>query len=390
MKILFILSYLPYPSHFNGTTLINHRVLSNVPEDIEIDILSKDTRGKDVINIFKKKFPLIKNVYNFAYKEERIIKLIKLLFVYFSGMMIYNLHYESFFKKIMYKNKYDLLYVDSIWLFSEIQKTKYKTSVFLNAIDSLSNLNKSFYKNKKTLKNKIKYILYKKYEGKIFKNADLVNFVSYHDCKYIKEITHKENIINIPLGISKEMFYYNATKKRMHASLLFSGNFAYKPNADAAKYIIETICPELSKISPNIKIYIVGKNPIIIAEKKENLNIIGFVNDLCEWYNKVEIFFCPLLSGAGMKYKMLEAMACGLPIIATSVSVSGIEGLIEGYHYIRADTKDEQMFAIKKLLNDNDLKNTLSVNAIDYINNYPSWDVICEKYYDSMRSLVQK
>jgi glycosyltransferase involved in cell wall biosynthesis len=390
MRILFILSYIPYPIYFNGTTLINYRLLSNVPEDIEIDVLSMDTRGKDIIDVFKKNFTSINNIYNFPYIEKRIIKLLKLLSICFSGIMIYNLHYISLLKKILYKNKYDILYVDSIWNFPETKNIKYKTTLFLNAIDSLSNLSKSFYEQEKTLKNSIKYFLCKIFEKRIFEDADVVNLVSSHDCEYIKNSIQKENIINIQLGISKKMFYYNANEKKIHASLLFSGNFAYKPNAYAAEYIFKIIYPELKNISSDIQVYIVGKNPIKITDKNENLNVIGFVDDLCEWYNRVEIFFCPLLSGAGMKNKILEAMACGLPIIAASISVTGIEGLIEGYHYIRADTNDEKIFAISRLLSDNNLRNRLSLNAIDYINIYPSWEVICKKYFDAMRSIIQK
>ena len=98
-----------------------------------------------------------------------------------------------------------------------------------------------------------------------------------------------------------------------------------------------------------MKFYAVGKNPLNIKNESDFI-IAGFVDDICEWYNRVDVFVCPLHYGAGVKNKILEAMSCALPIVCSSIAISGIEGLENGKHVKIADSLKEQAEAVVDLL----------------------------------------
>jgi glycosyltransferase involved in cell wall biosynthesis len=271
-------------------------------------------------------------------------------------------------------------------MISELTRVKNLPPVFLNAVDSYSKLCESFYAGKRSIKNRLKICLYKSYEKKLLSRASCVNFVSPVDAAHVRNFTRRQNVKNITLGVDDGMFFQQPGVKREAGSLLFSGNFEYKPNADTAKYIVEALFPAVSAASPNAKLYIVGKNPPPLKACK-NVIVTGFVEDIAAWYSKCEIFICPLLYGAGIKNKLLEAMACGLPVISSAVGVSGIEGLLNRTHFLLANNKEEQLAAIAQLFDDDELQEKLARNALAFVKENYSWDRNIAAYYSEFNKL---
>ncbi|MDR1898326.1 MAG: glycosyltransferase family 4 protein [Prevotellaceae bacterium] len=390
MKILFITSELPYPVHKNGFSLVNYRLLTKAINGVEIDLISIDKENKESEQMLKKESSSLKNIFVVKKSETKFGKLVNLISVYFWGRpLIKNQYLHRIFMQLLKKNNYDLIYACPLTMISELAYIKNLPPIFLNAIDSYSMLCESFYEKEKNIKNKLKIHLYKAYEKKLLEQASCVNFVSSVDAKHIGKFSNHQNIQNITLGIDTSMFFQNPTVEKESGSLLFSGNFEYKPNADTAKYIAEKLFPVINTNGLNTKLYIVGRNP---PQFKTNSNIFitGFVENIAEWYNRCEVFICPLLYGAGIKNKVLEAMACGIPVISSSVGISGIKGLIHGVHFLLADSKEEQISAIDKLLNNIELRNKISDNALRLIKENYNWDKNISLYYKILTELIQK
>jgi glycosyltransferase involved in cell wall biosynthesis len=387
MKILFITSELPYPIHKNGISLINYRLLTKSPKGVDIDLLCTDHNSEQHVQMLKKNAPAVRNICCVKKTKTRLGKLLNLVFVYFFGCAVArNQHLRKALARLLKGNRYDVVYACPLTMISELTRVKNLPPIFLNAVDSYSKLCESFYVGRKSIKNRLKVCLYKSYEKKLLLRVSCVNFVSPVDAVHVRSFTQHQNVKSITLGVDDSMFFQQPGVKKEVGNLLFSGNFEYKPNSDTAKYIVEALFPAVSAASPNAKLYIVGKNPPPLKACK-NVIVTGFVENIAAWYSKCEIFICPLLYGAGVKNKVLEAMACGIPVISSTVGVSGIEGLLSGTHFLLADGKEEQLAAIAQLFDDAELQEKLALNALAFVKENYNWDRNISMYFEEFSRL---
>jgi glycosyltransferase involved in cell wall biosynthesis len=389
MKILFVSDRLPFPMHKDGISLIDYRLLCNTINDMKMDIVAADEENQQNINDLKKSAPNLERVFCIKNTTTRFSKLFNLISVFLCGKaLLKNRHLLKTLRYLLQTASYDMVYACPFSLIYELAGANILPPLFLNAVDSNSLLCGNIYQKEKKISHKIKSILYCHSERKLLKYASYVNFVSIEDAENIKKTTQHNHVLNITLGIDSAIFFHRTDIEKIHKSLLFSGNFNYKPNADTAEYIVEKAYPAIRQMCPEIKLYIVGKDPPLL-QKNENITVTGFVEDISEWYNKAEIFLCPLLYGAGVKNKILEAMACGLPVIASSAAVSGISGLLNGVHFLLADNLTEQVKSVEKLLLDADLRKKLGDNALAFIQKNYNWDRQIRLYFTQFQRLVK-
>ena len=138
--------------------------------------------------------------------------------------------------------------------------------------------------------------------------------------------------------------------------IAFLGGFNHTPNIEAVEYLANEIMPLLFEQRPDITLYVYGSNiPKKFEEyNTDNIKISGFAETLDGVYHDHRIFVAPLLSGAGIKGKVLEAMAYGTPTVLTEVSAEGT-GLSHEISTLIAQEPQEWVDAIIKLYDDKKL-----------------------------------
>ncbi|BCX13523.1 MAG: hypothetical protein KatS3mg085_055 [Candidatus Dojkabacteria bacterium] len=152
--------------------------------------------------------------------------------------------------------------------------------------------------------------------------------------------------------------------------MLFIGSFGHEPNVDAVEYYYNEIVPLLKKEKINIKLHVVGSQIERLPSDIQNNKFIklhGFVENLDEVFEKFLFAFYPLRFGAGIKGKVTQAMAMGLPIITTNIGAQGLEN--PDKLMLIANTKEEMIKAIKRYLKSKSLWNSNRQNSIKYIEN---------------------
>ena len=150
--------------------------------------------------------------------------------------------------------------------------------------------------------------------------------------------------------------------------IVFIGGFNHRPNVDAVLYFVNDVMPLVLSKKPDLDIYIIGSNPPVEIKKlaTKNLHIVGFVEDLKPYLNKVRLSFVPLRYGAGVKGKIGTSMAAGLPVVTTSVGAEGM-GMTNKIHCLIEDNPQLFAQAILKLYEDEKLWNNLRVNGLFFV-----------------------
>ena len=128
------------------------------------------------------------------------------------------------------------------------------------------------------------------------------------------------------------------------------GAMDWLPNIQAVNWFIEKVLPMVIERFSNINFHFAGlKMPTILFQRKSrNLEISGFVSNITDFIATKDALIVPLLSGSGLRLKIIEAMAAGKLVISSTIGMQGIDAN-PNIHYIRADTPKEWIAAIEKL-----------------------------------------
>ena len=165
---------------------------------------------------------------------------------------------------------------------------------------------------------------------------------------------------------------------------LFTGAMDYHANVDGVTWFCKRIFPRLRATFPNAQFYIVGGNP---ARKLQGLGdtngikVTGFVEDIRPYYHMADVCVVPLRLARGVQNKVLEAMAMGKAVVATSKAIAGINA-IPGEHLLVEDNAKGFADAVSVLLKDLPLRTQLAAKARRFVKVYYNWQVNMKKFED--------
>lgn len=150
--------------------------------------------------------------------------------------------------------------------------------------------------------------------------------------------------------------------------LSFLGNYLHMPNAEAVVWFARQVMPRLASGNPDLEFVIYGSamSDEIKDLASDQIRPEGFVANIADAYDQHRIFVAPLLSGAGIKGKVLAALAHGVPCVLTPTAAEGI-GVRHDHDCLIATTPTEWQEAIARLMGDDALWHKISGNARDYV-----------------------
>jgi glycosyltransferase involved in cell wall biosynthesis len=172
--------------------------------------------------------------------------------------------------------------------------------------------------------------IYEKKEDFIFSNSDVLLTFSEVEETFIKARFPDKKVFTVPLFFYKDLPEPVRDFHKRH-DLIYVGACAHSPNRDALAWFCGEIFPLIQKQVPDIALNVVGADPPaeIASLNSESIRILGRVSEqqLKDLYENVRMMVVPLRFGAGVKGKVIEALANGLPIVSTSIGLEGIKGI---------------------------------------------------------------
>lgn len=259
--------------------------------------------------------------------------------------------------EILTENTYDFVHLESLFMTPYIQTIrKYsKAKIVLRShnlehliwerlASSTENTAKRIYL--KHLAGKLK-----KYEYNTINEVDGIAAISFEDTARYKLLKCKVPLITIPFGINLSKYPYEPKKAGEVMSLFHIGSMDWEPNKEAMSWLLDDIWPLVKKTK--VKLHLAGrKMPGYITDQADDRLIVhGEVPNAIEFMSTHNIMIAPLLSGSGMRVKIIEAMGMGKVVITTKIGAEGIS-YTENENIIIAETAEEMAKAIRALVND--------------------------------------
>ncbi|MBK8034930.1 MAG: glycosyltransferase [Chloroflexi bacterium] len=191
-------------------------------------------------------------------------------------------------------------------------------------------------------------------------------------------------------GIDLSYFTPQTDQPRDPATLLFTGNFDYAPNVDAAIRLAIDILPRVRQVIPDAKVQLVGNKPPpeMCALNSDTVSVPGRVPDIRPYLAKASAFVSPLRLGAGIKNKVLEALAMACPVIASPLSLDGIDAR-DGHEVLVADSDAAVVDSIIRLLNNHALAAQLGAYGRKLIEDHYSWGIVADRYEALYQQIVR-
>jgi glycosyltransferase involved in cell wall biosynthesis len=184
-----------------------------------------------------------------------------------------------------------------------------------------------------------------------------------------------QRIAVLPNGVDTD--YYQAACEPPEAGrLVFTGKLSYHANTTAALHLIEAIMPRVWHSHPDARLAIVGQNPGPALRSAvavdERLELHANVPDTRPHIQRASVALAPIIYGAGIQNKVLEAMSMSRPLVATSIASSALDASPET-DYLLADSAAAFAAAITRLLDDADLRTRLGQNGRRYVERAHQW-----------------
>ncbi len=210
--------------------------------------------------------------------------------------------------------------------------------------------------------------LIRKLEGNACRRAQVVLAVSEHDREVLWEVAGKSVSIEVvPITIDAERFENAYNARDPQPNRLFTiGTMFWLPNSEGIMWWLRSGYEHLRTLYPDVTYDVVGARPPrklqALAADFAGVNVHEYVADAEPFWKHSMALAVPLLSGGGVRVKILEAMARGVPVVSTTIGCEGL-AVRDGEHLLIADTPVAFSDACAKILRDKELAARLAYNA---------------------------
>lgn len=392
MRLLYLAARPPYPPHKGDQLIAWEQIKQLKKRNFRIHFISFISTSEDEELIIRKLSPYCEGIYLLNLRKmTKFLNLFKTIFNFkpLQVNMFINRKMKRSVSNLFRDIQPEIVHVQTIRV-AEYFLEKDDIPKTVDMIDALS-LNMIRRSKKENIYKKVillfEHFLVKRYEHYVLNAYNQTFIVSENDKSYLKTKTIEVNPNGTYITPQYLSTYPAYNREKI---ILFHGNMQYYPNIEAAYNFATEVWPEIYKEHPDYQFYIVGKDPVKKIKQlhgRHNVVVTGFVEDICVILCKSLIGVYPMMSGTGMQNKVIEALSCGLPVIASPLALQGIANINDD-EVIKYTTNRELKLYLKSLIKNKELRRQLSINGQRFSNINYSWEKNCEKLINTWKNIV--
>lgn len=335
MKILMLTPYLPYPL-LSGGQIRSYNLLRNLSRKHKITLVALIKHESD------KQY--IKNISPFCQKvivskrPEKpwtISNIVKTGFGMYPFLVVRNFSSEAKQAVVdeLGREKFDLIHAETFYVMPHIPNTTVPILLVEQTIEYL--VYQHFVDTMKLwpLRQLFSLDVFKirYWEEYYWKQARRVVAMSLPDKKVMQEHIPSLHVSIVPNGVDDTFFKFQKKTISHNPKILFVGNFKWLQNREAVEKLVKEIWPKIAQSLTQARLWIVGKYPTreILAYESNRIEISDNVEDIRQAYQSSDLLLAPIYGPGGTRYKILEAMANGIPVVTTPFGIEGL-GITNG------------------------------------------------------------
>lgn len=206
---------------------------------------------------------------------------------------------------------------------------------------------------------------------------------------YLNPGQQAADVVVLQNGVDLDYFHPEENAVRQEDTLVVSGKMSYHANTTMVLYLYEHIMPLIWARRPGVKLWVVGKDPgaeIQAIGDHPNIQVTGTVGDLRPYLQQAAVSVAPLTYGAGIQNKVLEAMACATPVVASRLAAQTFSAE-DGREILTAQEPDEFAENVLRLLSDPALRASVGAAGRRYVERCHNWDRIAAQLEEVYRGI---
>lgn len=393
MKILFIVPYVPTLVRVRPYNLIKY--LSSLGHDVNVLAISSDISDKDAVEYLKEcgckvdvirltKFRSFRNCISAFLRSEPL-------------QASYCWHPEfaqnawNLVNSHSNKPGFDIVHVEhlrGVRYALHLKSLGVDIPILWDSVDCISLLFRQTIPKSARLFNrliaKVELPRTERFEAFATKQVDRTIVTSILDRSALLSLTNSKKpkqIDILPNGVDLDYFKPDPAVRIEPDTLIVSGKMSYHANISMVSNLVNNIMPLIWDHRPKTQLCIVGKDPPRLVNKladHENIQVTGTVMDIRPYIQKAMVALAPLTYGAGIQNKVLEAMACGTPVVASSKAIAAID-VVKGRDILVADDPQEYAKLVIRVLEDSEYRYKISEFGRSYVVQFHDWERIVQR-----------
>ena len=288
--------------------------------------------------------------------------------------------------EVLREEEFDVVHVESIFLspYVPLIRKHSKAQVFLRAHNVE---NEIWQRIARSERNPLKrgYLKHlsltlRAYEHEHMNDYDGVVGITENDAAYFRAAGCRKPVIAIPFGITPSV---PDTVEEEANTLFHLGSMDWMPNQEGVKWFLDKVWPTVHKRMPQLTFYVAGRKmpDSLMQLKMEGVKAVGEVPDASSFIASKQINVVPLLSGSGIRVKIIEAMSMGKTVISTTIGAQGI-GCTDGKEVLIADTPEQFATQIQRCVDDPAFCRQIGHNAYNFITEAYSPETLTRRLLD--------
>ncbi len=232
------------------------------------------------------------------------------------------------------------------------------------------------------------YKMLRSMEYKAFDIFDALTVIAETDSEAIPHHFH-HNIDIVRNGVDFDYFFPREAPKQH--SIVFCGNMQYKPNIDAARYLVNDIMPLVWRELPDADVVLAGATPKAAVRQLagNRVTVTGTVDDIRDCYASAQVMVAPMRIGSGLQNKLLEAMAMRVPCVTTPLANESL-GATPDVEVCVGKNAEELAACIVRLLSNEQLRNAMADRADAFVHDNFSWEASSHQLESIFQQVLDK